>query len=466
MKGQYYLIVLLSFDMATTGISQNALGSNFAATQLLSLPHANNQYDSVSKNHKKNSPSIAAGAGILTFNGDVSNGLFTNLNAGYNISVEQELNKFVSVSLNGMYGALHGENIINLQHLNFESKIMQGDFNMFFRFKTSISPYLSVGLGCLKFNPYGDLKDANGYTYYYWTDGTIRNISQNAPNAANAVLLARDYKYETQLENSTNYSKTTAIMPIGLGMDFKLDERFSLRIGATYYFTMSDYIDNYKAGKTNDSYLYSNLALYYHFSKNKRGEKEENTVFTKTDSKDSDNDGVEDIVDRCQDTPNNIKVDTFGCPTDTDKDGIPDYKDKEPNSKEGSIVDAEGVTLTDQLIIERYKSNTTFAPKESEMLLITDSTLETKTDTLKRQFKKLNQTNFSKEQFEHLKKDTLSDKVANQKVIPLNLKIFDTNHNNKISEQEINQAIDSFFDGDKNSTIYKVNELINYFLAQ
>ncbi len=470
MKRQHYLIVLLCLDMVTKGASQSASSNSFSATQQLSVFYADKQLDSVSTNNTKQLPSIAAGAGVLTFNGDVSKGLFTNINAGYNISVEQELNKFVSISLNGMYGTLHGENVINLQHLNFESKIMQGDFNIFFRLKAAISPYLSVGVGGLKFNPYGDLKDANGYTYYYWDDGTIRNLPESETNKKNAIVLTRDYKYETQLNNSTNYSKTTAIIPIGLGMDFKLDERFSLRVGATYYITMSDYIDNYKAGNTNDSYLYSNLSLYYHFSKNKRGEKEDKTAFIKIDITDRDNDGVKDVVDKCQDTPNNIKVDKFGCPIDTDKDGIPDYKDKEPKSEVGSIVNTEGVTLTDQMIAQHYESYKIQAAKESALSqknqTKTDSISAPKADTLKSKIEKLNQLNLTKEQYKDLQMDQLGDRVINHKTIPSDLKSFDTDLNNEISQKEITQAINSFFDGDKNITINKINELINYFFEQ
>ena len=43
---------------------------------------------------------------------------------------------------------------------------------------------------------------------------------------------------------------------------------------------------------------------------------------------DADKDGVADYLDKCSDTPADVKVDNIGCPLDEDKDGVPDYLDK------------------------------------------------------------------------------------------------------------------------------------------
>ncbi|RZK30663.1 MAG: OmpA family protein, partial [Hymenobacter sp.] len=49
--------------------------------------------------------------------------------------------------------------------------------------------------------------------------------------------------------------------------------------------------------------------------------------------KDADGDGVPDRKDKCPDTPAGVKVDVTGCPIDTDGDGVPDYQDKCPDVK-------------------------------------------------------------------------------------------------------------------------------------
>ncbi len=50
-------------------------------------------------------------------------------------------------------------------------------------------------------------------------------------------------------------------------------------------------------------------------------------------AKDTDGDGVPDRKDKCPDTPTGVKVDANGCPLDTDGDGVPDYQDKCPDVK-------------------------------------------------------------------------------------------------------------------------------------
>src|SRR5690606_34486989 len=91
----------------------------------------------------------------------------------------------------------------------------------------------------------------------------------------------------------------------------------------------------------------------YNFSTSSSDAKYKDFDFSKLDKIDSDGDGVKDVDDKCQNTPPNVKVDNTGCPIDTDKDGVPDYLDKEPNTVSGAMVNAEGVTITDEMIAEQ-----------------------------------------------------------------------------------------------------------------
>lgn len=62
---------------------------------------------------------------------------------------------------------------------------------------------------------------------------------------------------------------------------------------------------------------------------------------------DSDGDGVVDAVDQEANTPAGVPVDTRGRVLDSDKDGVPDYKDLEPffPPRAGESVDANGVVM-------------------------------------------------------------------------------------------------------------------------
>jgi len=57
---------------------------------------------------------------------------------------------------------------------------------------------------------------------------------------------------------------------------------------------------------------------------------------------DSDGDGVPDNKDKCPNTPKGVNVDAFGCPLDADRDGVADYLDQCPNTPMGATVDARG----------------------------------------------------------------------------------------------------------------------------
>jgi outer membrane protein OmpA-like peptidoglycan-associated protein len=57
---------------------------------------------------------------------------------------------------------------------------------------------------------------------------------------------------------------------------------------------------------------------------------------------DSDGDGVADYIDQCPDTPKKVKVDDKGCPFDEDGDGVYDDDDKCPGTPAGTLVDKKG----------------------------------------------------------------------------------------------------------------------------
>lgn len=57
---------------------------------------------------------------------------------------------------------------------------------------------------------------------------------------------------------------------------------------------------------------------------------------------DSDNDGVMDPRDQCQDTPMGVSVDNRGCESDADNDGVADSRDQCPNTPAGAQVNSRG----------------------------------------------------------------------------------------------------------------------------
>ncbi len=65
---------------------------------------------------------------------------------------------------------------------------------------------------------------------------------------------------------------------------------------------------------------------------------------------DSDGDGVPNEKDKCPDTPKGIKVDKDGCPLDSDGDGVPDDRDLCPDTPAGTQVNDRGCPIEEREI--------------------------------------------------------------------------------------------------------------------
>ena len=307
--------------------------------------------------------------------------------------------------------------------------------------------HFGIGAGGLNFNPYADLRAADGEKYYYWTDGTIRNEAQTPANIATAKMLLRDYVYETKLDSLNKYSHYTLIVPLTAGFNFKLSDHLAANLNATYFLTFTNNIDNVGKGK-NDSYLYSSFNLVYTFGNRDKTEttkQYEQVDFNSIDDGDSDGDGVKDTKDKCPGTPKGVKVDSNGCPVDSDGDGIPDYLDKEPNSKKGAMVDANGVTLTDEMIAKKQIEWEGAANERSQSFNANPSKMTI--EQIEKQAKELNKTKGSKD-------------------LPKEFQSADSDHDGFISASEINAVIDGFFSGENDFTVEKINRLIDYFFEQ
>lgn len=407
----------------------------------------------------KRYPSIAIGGGVLTFSGDIGTTAYSKRRVGYNATLEQRIGKHFGVSINGVFGKVADSEIGKVRNFNFESKIKQFDLNLLFIFgtdSTKFAPYLSAGVGYLLFDSYADLTDENGIKYNYWQDGTIRSLPENATNASSATRLKRDYTYETQLtkgytydgtkvvDTNTVYKRTAIAIPMGGGLSIRVFEKLHVKVGLTYYMTLTDYIDNVKESG-NDSYIYGNVSLKYRFGKkadvNAGDNIHSSKEFIEIDKLDTDADGVIDTDDKCPGTPTGVKITLTGCPVDTDEDGVPDYIDTEPNTAKGAFVNDKGVTQTPEMIAARQQQFDEMASKRLH------SFIENPSEAKKVDERQKNGT-------------------ASGVVIPENLKTADINNDGFISTEEIGKSIDSFFDGDSDFTVEKLNDLIDLFFEQ
>ena len=93
-------------------------------------------------------------------------------------------------------------------------------------------------------------------------------------------------------------------------------------------------------------------------------DKVQNIVGWENYKDDDDKDKVPNYRDKCPNTPLNAPVDKNGCALDLDKDGVPDYKDKCPNTPAGVEVDQNGCAIdNDGDGVADYKDKCLDTPK-------------------------------------------------------------------------------------------------------
>lgn len=404
--------------------------------------------------------SVGAGVGLCSFYGDIGKvetktirSSFSHFRKGVFVVGERRFGNFLGADLGLVTGKLSKQERSVTRNLNFETNFFQAQLGLTLHFDNDVimdrgakfSPLFGAGIGYFFFNPMGDLLDKNNERYYYWADGSIRNTNESDTTGKEIL---RDYTYETKLDSTgSEYKHSALVIPLHFGIKLKLGDRFDARIGASYNFVMSDFIDDYSDGGgffDNDRYLRSSVALHYGFGggdpkrdeRKKDKEEYKNFDFAAIDRTDSDGDGIPDVKDDCPDSPKGVKSDSKGCPVDSDKDGVPDYRDKEPNSKSNQPVNAEGMVITDAMIQESTSRDT---------LAMDRSTLEAIREKLSE--KNLQGTTGSSN-------------------IPPELRAGDKNNDGFISSEEITMVIDEFFEGATSFTVETLYKLIDYFFEQ
>jgi hypothetical protein len=322
-------------------------------------------------------PKVSLGTGMLSFYGDLYGKHYQSpwtSRVGYDLNVSHRLNRYLQINFNVMFGKLGAfENLPN-RHENFQSEIRAGGVNLMYDFgnfmpnHVKIRPWISAGVTSFEFLSKTDLKDKNGETYYYWSDGSIKNMAEGSAGSQNAKNLVRDYVYETDIRERNidgfgKYPERSFAFPLGFGAIMQMTPRLDFKAGVQYYLTTTDYIDGIsdkstgeRAGtKSKDKFVYTSAALVYDLVVDKKPKDTLEDAYSDNgvdwlaiENMDYDKDGVKDFDDKCQGTPVGVKVNKDGCPLDDDGDGVPNYMDDENPSPKGFEVNMHGVAQTDE----------------------------------------------------------------------------------------------------------------------
>jgi len=119
--------------------------------------------------------------------------------------------------------------------------------------------FFLTGIGAFYGQPKADLFHGSaeyGNRYYYWSDGSIRNIEENTKNPGKVI--EKDGKYETSLRdwntegqgynnevhNKKPYSFTNVGIPFGSGVRYIYNKYLTVSAEMNYYFFLTDYLDD------------------------------------------------------------------------------------------------------------------------------------------------------------------------------------------------------------------------------
>lgn len=405
-------------------------------------------------------PVIGLGAGFINYYGELKNDTKNILqgNPSYRINVYMPLGKkhYWKANLNVLFGTMSGYErsyTDTSKNLNFVADItsfginFEYNFGHLFKSERMVRPFLSIGAEYFTVSSNNtDLKNSLG-AYEYYPDGTIRVSDQ---------ITERDYIYETPIQkinrfgNDDGYAQGYPSLVADAGIDFKISNRVTLKIATSLHYTFSDEIDDVssenKKGRIGDaqkdmfSMTYTSLNIDL-FSDPKTKMIEDLFLdvsgdFDYTIIADSDNDGVLELADDCYNTPAGVEVDSVGCPLDMDRDGVPDFRDKDPSSITGAIVNEHGEQMTgDEILAGLLQSYSAVGRSEAYMIPIGQG--------------------WSKySQMENVE-------------IPEKFKKLDIDNDSYISFDELLKAINRFFDEDesdfKPDDIYELND---FFFAQ
>ena len=397
-------------------------------------------------------------SGFSSFKGEYGNTGFNGNNMIYGIepSIEYQSWRF---STPIKRGNISWQNREEYSGSNFRNQFNCADLRASYRLFQNpnvISPFIGIGFGGFAFSVYQDLFDTDGNSYFYWSDGTIRNMEESQENLKISAIIERDYEFETTTINN----ERLFYIPITAGIASPLGSNFRLNISYSYYFLQGDNFDGNIENSGWDKLSGIEIGFNYIFRKkskkdnsvkkiNPRNLIDYSTVdFSKIESEDEDFDGVVDLIDQCFGTPAGAPVDEFGCPKDSDNDGIIDFLDAEPDSPLNSRVHPNGIAWTD----EEYLTYT------NDSLAYFVSTLRkvnknSRPYPIKKHIRNESYLTWNKILEQH--PDWQKLRMKRSELLPNEFRILDKNKDNFLSILELEDAIESLFEEDANK---KLNE--------
>lgn len=287
----------------------------------------------------ENSNSWAIGGGFSNFimHGDlrsIGTGDDTNyFNFGGFIHVDKMFNPLLGLELKATYNQIsggaqyfsntpryfvvYGDSVINQDNLNFEGRAFGAELNLIFSFtnlyQTQATKWHAAGYFGVGYHQY------NSALYERLPDGTN--------------LLIPDADFGTNPARNSQNEASSIYLSGQFGLKRRISKRVDIEFRTGMYFNYEDHLDAAISNKQDwETFFVSSLGVVV-----KLGKKKVFTIWGDDNGKgdnfkiiDTDKDGVMDQLDIEPNTPAGVMVYGNGKAVDSDKDGLPDHKDKCP----------------------------------------------------------------------------------------------------------------------------------------
>ncbi|MEZ5172986.1 MAG: hypothetical protein R2850_05650 [Bacteroidia bacterium] len=354
---------------------------------------------------------------------------------------------------------LHGIKTVRDTIINFSSSFVCTGLNVQWRIlrdDRKLSPFIGAGYNMMFYNVNSDFRNSAGSEYHLWTDGSIRNLEELPQNVDDAVIIQRDYKYETRVVSNQNMT----VYPLFAGLSGPLTDKIQLNVTYSLLFIQGDNLDNSVTTKGWDRMSSISVGLswtippkrkYIYKQPDNAPIIDYNSVdFEAIDAQDEDDDGVPDLIDRCYGTPKGAPVNEFGCTTDSDGDGIPDFVDVQPDSPENVRVHNDGSAWSD----EEYQKYT-----NDSLSYFVQMLRKVNKNSRPYPVKKYIPTTAYQHWNSILEAhpEWIKERLAKADPLPSEFKVFDTDKNGFLSISELENAVNRLFDG--NSKTFDENLL-------
>lgn len=276
---------------------------------------------------------------------NVSNSTANELNWGAAFSIKKSFNYVFGLRAQINTGKLGGV-LINTKQPASNNNYIYFSGNVF---ETSL--LATININNLVFPK--KAKDRKLYSYAFLGVGLSNFRSTLRELPTDDFISAFGY----EKDGTTKKDATTeTVLPVGLGMKYKVSDLIDLYIEGSLHNINSDKLDAYVLnGSTNDRYAFLGFGVTVKLANDDNTDdwvspyetvvKNNELIKQKIDmlSRDIDYDGVVDYFDKEPDTEEGALVDFNGRTLDSDNDGIPDHKDSEPYSNPEAEVDTTGI---------------------------------------------------------------------------------------------------------------------------